>query len=114
MSFLIWVILAFLLSHYLHWIAGILSALALVPLAKMNLRESLIMGFLSLSLVWAGYAALLNTGNAGVLSNAVGELFGGLSGPTMVIITGFLGGVGGLLAGWMSWSLFRNTRNASQ
>ncbi|MBP7274328.1 MAG: hypothetical protein KA974_10830 [Saprospiraceae bacterium] len=58
-------------------------------------------------LLWSGYASILSYLNQGVLAKMIGELFGGLSGFQLIIITGWIGGI---LAGFgaLTGSLFRN------
>lgn len=64
-------------------------------------------GFLGAALLWGGYAAYINSVNQGLLAGRIGELFGGLSAPLMVLATALFGGLFGGLGGLVG-SLARN------
>ncbi len=54
-------------------------------------------GFVAVTLLWGGYAEVLNYSNDGILAAKMGDLFGGLNGIGMLVITAFVGGIfGGL------------------
>lgn len=50
-------------------------------------------GFLAGFLLWGATAFLLNYGNGGILSARVGQLFQGLGGWALVLVTGLIGGL---------------------
>ena len=59
--------------------------------------KSFLMGFFGVLLLWGIYAFIINSGNEGILANRMGQLFEGLSGGTMILVSGIIGGlVGGL------------------
>ncbi|MEO0777363.1 MAG: hypothetical protein AAF146_12415 [Bacteroidota bacterium] len=69
------------------------------------------MGFAAAALLWGSYASWLDWSNAGLLSQQIGVLFRGLSGPQLLAITTTLGGlVGGLgaLTGSLGRQLMRS------
>ena len=58
--------------------------------------KSFLMGFFGVLLLWSLYALIINSGNEGILAHRMGQLFNGLGGSTMILITGIIGGfVGG-------------------
>lgn len=63
-------------------------------------------GFLGGLLLWGGYAALLNVQNGGLLSARIGELFGGLGGGLLLLITALFGALFASL-GALTGSLLR-------
>ena len=63
-------------------------------------------GFLGVALLWGAYAFFLDGKNGSLLSNQMGQVFNGLSGMGMIIVTALIGGfVGGFSA--MTGSLGR-------
>lgn len=64
-------------------------------------KGALLGGFLGGFLLWAGYAAVLNANNDGLLSSQIGVLLGGLGSTALVAATGLFGG---LFAGLGAWA----------
>ncbi len=90
-------ILGFLAHQILPW--WVIAAVAAAVGAYYNLKAgaSFLAGFIAAALLWGGYAGVLNFGNMGILSEKIGELFGGIGGAALVFITGLWGGIfGGL------------------
>jgi len=59
--------------------------------------------FLLAALLWGGYAGYVNNLNDGLMADKVGQLFGGLSGGVLIVVTavfgGLFAGLGGLVGG---------------
>ena len=53
----------------------------------------LVVGFISISLVWLTAALIIDGGNNSVLSSRLAGLFGLSNGPTLVVFAGVLGGI---------------------
>ena len=58
-----------------------------------NAFRSLLAGFVGGFLLWAALAAYLDWANGSLLSARIGKLFQGLSGNTLILITGLMGGL---------------------
>lgn len=99
------VLLAILLHQLLPWyaiaIAGLLFG-AGVPLASAG--KAFAYGLLAGAIVWGCYSGFLNYQNESILATRIGNMFGGLSAWSMVIITamvsGIFGGLGGMVGFW--------------
>lgn len=73
----------------------------------------LLYGFLALFSLWTILPLLTDISNNYILSNRIGELFGGLSSYMLWIVTGIIGGIGGLLGGWFGGLLASITSKKS-
>ncbi len=119
MRFLIFVLSIILVSFFAQlylswWSIALIAALAGVWSGYSPIR-SFSMGFLAIFLLWAGYAFWLDMGNESILSEKLKELFGGVPGALLILITGVIGGlVGGLgaLTGslWTKLFAFRSSK----
>lgn len=96
--FFVFTLIAGYIGHqFLPWwsiaiIAGLMSFIF-----HLNVNISFWAGFLAAALLWGGYAALINAANGGILSARIGNLFGGVNGFILVVLTGIVGGIfGGL------------------
>ena len=56
--------------------------------------------FLAVFFLWLVYAIWLNSKNTFILSNQVGELFGGIPGWSVIILGALVAGMLSGLAGW--------------
>ena len=99
MAILIILVAGFLMQQVAPWWSIVLIAGLVCFLFKLSIREAIIISLLSGFLLWGGYAYVLDSANNGVLSTQIGELFGGLSGFTLIFITGITGAVFGALGG---------------
>lgn len=94
------IVVAFLAHQIMPWYALVLSALLMGMAFGVAPGKSFVAGFLAGILLWGGYAWYLDMLNEGLLSGRMGQLFGGLSGGVMVLITavlaGLFGGIGSL------------------
>ncbi len=80
----------------LPWWTLAFIAAAAVFLFPLSGGQAFATGFATGTLLWLTLAILQNAGNGGLLSGRIGQLFMGLTGFQLLMITGFLGG---LLAG---------------
>lgn len=82
------------------WWLGILVAFLITAMVQLKPGVAFLAGFIGLGLAWGIEAGIADFENSGILSARMGELFGGLSGSLLVVITALigaiLGGVGGL------------------
>ncbi len=88
-------------SMYLHWLAGFLVLAIAMFILQPPPSLAAFLGGISAGLIWISLAWVLSESNNHLLADQVGDLFGGLSGLSMVLLTGILGAVGGALAGWL-------------
>lgn len=89
------------------WSLPVLAAL-IALIFRMRPHTALLGGFLGGLLLWGGYAAILNAQNDGIMSARIGELFGGISGILLVLITGIFGGLFSALGAWTGSLARRN------
>ena len=104
------VLLAILLHQLLPWyaiaIAGLLFGI-FAPLSSAG--KAFAYGLLAGAIVWGCYSGFLNYQNESILATRIGNMFGGLTPWSMVIVTGLLGGIyGGLgsITGFWGRQLF--------
>jgi hypothetical protein len=91
------IVVGFGLQLFLPWWSMPLAAAVLAILFGLNPQKGFISGFLGAALLWGCYAAFTNLSNEGILASQMGQLFGGISGLLMVLVTTFFGGLfGGL------------------
>ncbi len=93
------VILVFILSQSIHWMAGILVLPLPVYLARMKPGRAFMLGFFGVGLAWCIYAYWLSAENDHLLSSQVGDLFGHITPLSLSVVTAVLGGLGGALVG---------------
>ena len=76
------------------WVTGLLTGLILPTEGAV---KAFAVGIVGGALLWGGYAFWLNLQNEGVMASRMGELFGGQSPLTLVLLTALFGGLfGGL------------------
>ena len=86
------------------WAPGV-CVVILTVLMKLPTRQSIWIGACSLLAVYMVMSILmLGLDNSSLISKT-GTLLGGLSAPMMVVVTGLIGGITGLLSGWLGSSL---------
>lgn len=87
-----------LLSYNFDWRFSFgLPFLAILVVPHRNPVVDLIVGFVSVFLVWLTASLVIDGGNNSILSTRLAHMFGMAHGPTLVVISGFLGGLmGGL------------------
>jgi hypothetical protein len=93
------------------WIIWLVCA-AVCFYFKFSVSKSLGIGFLASFILWFSVAFILDHGNEAILSNKIGELFGGISGFNLVVISSLIGGITGSLGG-ITGSLGRKIIHAS-
>jgi len=87
------------------WWAPAAFVVLLSMLMKLTTREAIWISALALLLVYAIMALMMLGKDDTGLIGKTGTLLGGLSAPLMVLVTGLIGGITGLLSGWLGSSL---------
>lgn len=87
-----------LLSYNIDWRLSFLFPFIMILLVPhRDFRVDGIVGFISVFLVWLTASLIIDGGNDSILSSQLAHLFGLANGPTLVVISGLLGGIlGGL------------------
>lgn len=104
-TFVIISVLALIAGVYFHWMATFLAVFLGICIVRPPISTGIWMGFLSLLIIWFSLATFLDVRNDHLLSQQVGQVFGGVSGLLLAIMTGIIGGIGGALSGWLGASL---------
>lgn len=101
LAFVLILVFGHLCSLILPW--WNIALVTFVIILVMNLREStgLLIGFFAVFLLWLVYSIWLNVQNSFILNKQIGELFGGLNGKILIIISAFIAGLVGSLGGWL-------------
>ncbi len=104
------ILFGFLAQLFLPWWSLMLVAAAVAFLTKVPPLAGFWSGLLAGIILWGIYAAVINSGNDGLLASKIGALFGG---PAMMVVfmTALWGGLTGAL-GALCGSLLRGV-NAS-
>lgn len=79
--------------------------------------RALTAGFAGGFLLWISAAFALDASNGGLLSQKIGQLFMGLSGTQILVLTGFIGGLvaaPACLTGRLIGSLLSNSKHSSK
>ena len=97
--FILILVLAAIIQLFLPWWSMPLLAIVLAYTLKVKPTIAFLGGFLAAIFLWGGYALYINIANDGIMSDRIGQLFGGLSGNTMVVISAVFGGLFTGLAG---------------
>ena len=97
--FILILVLAAIVQLFLPWWSMPLLAIILAYTLNVKPAPAFLGGFLAAALLWGAYALYINMANDGIMSNRIGQLFGGLGGNVMVIISAVFGGVFTGLAG---------------
>jgi len=106
-----WLVLLFMITGvtvaglFGPWWAPAAYIVLLTILMKLPTRQSIWIGGISVMVVFTVMSILMLGKDESGLINKTGALLGGLSAPLMVILTGFIGAVTGLLSGWLGSSL---------
>ena len=100
------VVLNLILQSIGPWWLIVFIAFFVCTVISMKPAQALIFMFLAGFAMWMGQAAYASHLNDGILANKIGQLFGGVSGVMLSVISGV---IGGLLAGLggLSGSLLR-------
>lgn len=103
-------LLGYFLAGFTPWWSITLVAGVIGAIAGLSGIRAFFMGFLGAALLWGMLAFMLNSQNDGILASRVGQLFGGSSPITLILITtilgGFIGGMGAL-TGQLAGALFK-------
>ncbi len=105
LAFILMMIGAIISGYFGPWWAPAGFVVLLSLLMHLPIRQAMLIGFLSLLLVYGMISLLMLGKDASGLIGKTGALLGGLSAPLMVIVTAITGGVTGLVSGWLGSSL---------
>lgn len=76
------------------WVIAVISGIVAIFFNYRYGVLSFLNAFVAVGLLWLGYAFLQGGwGNASVLPSKMGELFGGIGGIGVILLTGLLGGL---------------------
>jgi membrane protein implicated in regulation of membrane protease activity len=98
LSVILTIILAFALQHLLPWWIVAIITFAVAYLIDQNSLVSFLSGFVSIFLLWVGYAWFLSSANNDILLGKVTVLLNALtqgSKTNLYLITGLIGGLAG-------------------
>jgi len=87
------------------WWAPAVFVTLLCMLMKLSAKQGVWIGGLALFLVYLIMSVLMMGKDDSGLIGKTGALLGGLSAPLMVVVTGLIGGITGMLSGWLGSSL---------
>jgi len=92
-------------GYFGPWWAPGAYVVLLAMLMKLSAKQALWIGALSLFVVYTVMSMMMLGKDDSGLIGKTGTLLGGLSSPMMVIVTGLIGAITGLLSGWLGSSL---------
>lgn len=92
---------SFLSGYFGPWWAPAAYLVLVSALLKLPVRQALMLGGISLSVVYLSEAILMHLMDASGIIAKTGLLLGGLSPVMMIVVTTLIGGITGLLAGWI-------------
>lgn len=104
-------LVAFVASLYLPWWSIALAAFVVAALVHQQPGKAWLSGFIGLFLLWTMLALWTDTGNEGILSGRIAEIFPlGGSSFLLIVVTGIVGAlVGGFAA--LSGSYLRKKKS---
>ena len=98
-SVLLTIIIGFVAHQYTPWWFIVIVVALVCAGTGLKNGAGFVSGFLGVALLWGLYAGWINAGNEGILASRMGNLFGGLSSISIVLITALIAGILGGLAG---------------
>lgn len=102
LSVLLIIVFAFIAGLYLPWWSMALISFVVLLILPQGVGISFLAGFLSIFLLWAGLALIIDIRNESILSQKIAALFSlGEASFLLIFITGLLGG---LVAGFAAMS----------
>ncbi len=96
----LWMVSAWALSTGINWAAGFAASLLLPIAYRLPGRNSMILGSISLFVVWLVQSLYNQWGDQTELTRRIAGLFGLRSGTVLVFLAALIGAVGGGLFGW--------------
>jgi hypothetical protein len=87
------------------WWAPAASVVLMAMLMKLPVKQSVWIGMCSLLAVFTVMSMWMSGKDDSGLISKTGALLGGLSVPIMVIVTGLIGGITGIVSGWLGSNL---------
>ena len=91
LSIILTAVLAYVLSLFLPWWTIALAGFVIAFIVNDKAPMSFLSGFLSVFILWGVMAYMMDIQNEHILSSKMGELLGGLSSITLVLVTAFIG-----------------------
>ncbi|MCB0663289.1 MAG: hypothetical protein KDC24_11150 [Saprospiraceae bacterium] len=103
-------LLALVFQFFTSWwslpiIIGLVALFMRLPIWQ-GLVTGVVIGFL----LWGGFAFWIDKQNAGQLSARIGELFNGISGGQVILVSAIIGALSGLAGGFIGSALAAITR----
>ena len=93
------VILTVTCLSWLHWTLGFVAAGVLLYFTRFKPWQTGSLAFIRFFIAWAVLAWYWDWRNESLLSQQIGELFGGLAPITLILLTGLVGGIPAFLIG---------------
>ncbi len=93
LGIIVTIILGGILHQFFPWWSIVIAAGITGLIFSENAAVSFSYGFLGVLLLWGVTAFLIDSENAGLLSQKMGEIFGGIGSIGMVCATALLGGI---------------------
>lgn len=83
-----------LFSYNIDWrFSYLLPFILVLFVPHRRLAVDLVLGFISIFLVWLTASLIIDGGNNSILSSRLAKIFGIANGPTLVVFSGLLGGI---------------------
>lgn len=86
---------------YGSWWAPAVFILLLCALMSLTVKQSILIGSISLGIVYLGMALWMSSQDKAEIIEKTGMLLGGLSPVMMIVVATFIGSMTGLLSGWL-------------
>ncbi len=106
----LFIIGSFLSGYFGPWWAPAAYLVLVSALLKLSVRQAMVAGGISLGVVYLGESILMNSMDEADMISKTGLLLGGLSPAMMIMVTTLIGGMTGLLSGWIG-SVIGNLTN---
>lgn len=107
--------ISWLLAYNLDWRFSLLMPfIVIVFVPHRYVLIDLMVGVVSIFLVWVTAALIIDGGNNSILSSRLAGLFGLPNGPTLVMVTGALGGILGGMGALTGHFLHKSFQNKEQ
>lgn len=104
-AFIILLAGTFLSGYFGPWWAPAFFIVLTVLLLRLNARQGLFLGALSMATAYLIMAIWMQTTDEADILQKTGMLLGGLSTGLLIVVTVLIGGVTGLLSGWLGSAL---------
>lgn len=82
-----------IMALFLPWWTGSIAAFAIVLILGLSPGKAFIAGLIGAGLAWGIMAGWIDIRNTGILSARIGQVFGGIPGFVLILITIAIGGL---------------------